>query len=59
MVVSAQVIWFLALAGSGLLSARVARVWAARHDPIQTLVACGAAGLACMSLAAVYASAGA
>jgi hypothetical protein len=58
MAASAQLILVLALAGSSLLSARAARAWAARHDPLLALVTGGIAGLACVSLAVIYASAG-
>jgi hypothetical protein len=55
MVVSAQSIWLLALAACGLLAARA---WTVRRDPRLTILGSAAAGLACVSLAAIYASAG-
>ena len=55
MLVSAQSIWLLALAAGGLLAARA---WTVRRDPRLTIVGSAAAGLACVSLAAIYASAG-
>ena len=58
MAVFAQSIWLLALAGAALLSARAVCVWAARHDLLATAFAGGLTGLACVSLAAVYTSAG-
>jgi hypothetical protein len=55
MVVSAQSIWLLVLVCCGLLSARA---WTGRRDPRAMLLSGGAAGLACVSLAAIYAAAG-
>jgi hypothetical protein len=58
MAASEQLIWIVLLAGSLLLCEHLARARAIRLDPRATVVTSGFAGLLCLSVAALYASAG-
>jgi hypothetical protein len=49
---SAQLTWALLLIGAALTSLCTAREWAARPDPLLTLVTGGLVGLACALVAA-------
>jgi hypothetical protein len=58
MAASQQLIWIVLLAGSLLLCEQLARARVTRPDPRATVVTSGFVGLLCVSVAAVYGSAG-
>jgi hypothetical protein len=58
MAAAQQAIWIVLLAGSILLCELLARARVARLDPLATVATSGIAGVACLSIAALYMSAG-
>jgi hypothetical protein len=55
---STQLTWALLLAGTIALGASTLCTWATRSDPIVTLVSGALAGVTCVSVAMISASAG-